>query len=250
MSSFSAVKVGKQLMAHRDRQLELQKEHEERIARMLERNKGFFFLSEKSQKTGFFFLSEKSQKTGTFPFLRFFARTFPSYDRHLLCYLFLYFFLFIEYLHDSIQQFFLFSQQLAYAVYTLAAAGSGLIYTSCTSLRRHIYLVYILAETSYFVGSSFQFLLSVLFIEPNIDDADNDYSISTLQKERQSDTRLPFYLIKFTSIKNNNPEVYSCEQGQQGLTLANIGNYLYFCKKTRCCRYSEDTEFIYSYGRL
>ena len=110
--------------------------------------------------------------------------------------------------------------------------------------------MYILAETSYFVGSSFQFLLSVLFIEPNIDDADNDYSISTLQKERQSDTRLPFYLIKLTSIKNNNPEVYSCEQGQQGLTLANIGNYLYFCKKTRCCRYSEDTEFIYSYGRL
>ena len=51
------VEVGKQLMAHRDRQLELQKEHEERIARMLERNKGFFFLS------------EKSQKTGTFPFL-------------------------------------------------------------------------------------------------------------------------------------------------------------------------------------
>ena len=107
--------VGKQLMAHRDRQLELQKEHEERIARMLERNKGFFFLS------------EKSQKTGSFPFLRFFARTFPSYDRHLLCYLFLYLFLFIEYLHDSIQQFFFFSQQLAYAVYTLAAAGSGLI---------------------------------------------------------------------------------------------------------------------------
>ena len=122
------VEVGKQLMAHRDRQLELQKEHEERIARMLERNKGFFFLS------------EKSQKTGTFPFLRFFARTFPSYDRHLLCYLFLYFFLFIEYLHDSIQQFFFFSQQLAYAVYTLAAAGSGLIYTSCTSLRRLLIL--------------------------------------------------------------------------------------------------------------
>ena len=64
-----------------------------------------------------------------------------------------------------------------------------------------------------------------------MDDADNDYSISTLQKERQSDTRLPFYLIKFTSIKNNNPEVYSCEQGQQGLTLANIGNYLYFARK-------------------
>ena len=96
--------------------------------RMLERNKGFFFLS------------EKSQKTGTFPFLRFFARTFPSYDRHLLCYLFLYLFLFIEYLHDSIQQFFFFSQQLAYAVYTLAAAGSGLIYTSCTSLRRLLIL--------------------------------------------------------------------------------------------------------------
>ena len=122
------VEVGKQLMAHRDRQLELQKEHEERIARMLERNKGFFFLS------------EKSQKTGTFPFLRFFARTFPSYDRHLLCYLFLYLFLFIEYLHDSMQQFFFFSQQLAYAVYTLAAAGSGLIYTSCTSLRRLLIL--------------------------------------------------------------------------------------------------------------
>ena len=34
------VEVGKQQMAHRDRQLELQKEHEERIARMLERNKG------------------------------------------------------------------------------------------------------------------------------------------------------------------------------------------------------------------
>ena len=122
------VEVGKQLMAHRDRQLELQKEHEERIARMLERNKGFFFLS------------EKSQKTGTFPFLRFFARTFPSYDRHLSCYLFLYLFLFVEYQHDSIQQFFLFSQQLAYAVYTLAAAGSGLIYTSCTSLRRLLIL--------------------------------------------------------------------------------------------------------------
>ena len=30
------------------------------------------------------------------------------------------------------------------------------------------------SETSYFVGSSFQFLLSVLFIEPNIDDAEND----------------------------------------------------------------------------
>jgi len=123
-------------MAHRDRQLELQKEHEERIARMLERNKGFFFLS------------EKSQKTGTFPFLRFFARTFPSYDRHLLCNLFLYFFLFIEYLHDSIQQFFFFSQQLAYAVYTLAAAGSGLeaaeqavYFQSLLMVRRDVFLI-------------------------------------------------------------------------------------------------------------
>ena len=34
------VNVGKQLMAHRDRQLELQKEHEKRIVRMLERNRG------------------------------------------------------------------------------------------------------------------------------------------------------------------------------------------------------------------
>ena len=123
-------------MDHRDRQLELQKEHEERIARMLERNKGFFFLS------------EKSQKTGSFPFLRFFARTFPSYDRHLLCYLFLYLFLFIEYLHDSIQQFFFFSQQLAYAVYTLAAAGSGLeaaeqavYFQSLLMVRRDVFLI-------------------------------------------------------------------------------------------------------------
>ena len=123
-------------MAHCDRQLELQKEHEERIARMLERNKGFFFLS------------EKSQKTGTFPFLRFFARTFPSYDRHLSCYLFLYLFLFVEYQHDSIQQFFLFSQQLAYAVYTLAAAGSGLEapeqaihFQSLLMVRRHVFLI-------------------------------------------------------------------------------------------------------------
>ena len=34
------VEVGKQLMAHRTEQLELQKEHEARIARMLERNNG------------------------------------------------------------------------------------------------------------------------------------------------------------------------------------------------------------------
>lgn len=36
------VEVGKQLMAHRDKQLELQKEHEERIARMLESNEGIW----------------------------------------------------------------------------------------------------------------------------------------------------------------------------------------------------------------
>lgn len=34
------VEVGRQLMAHRDNQLELQKEHERRIARMLEKNEG------------------------------------------------------------------------------------------------------------------------------------------------------------------------------------------------------------------
>lgn len=34
------VEVGRQLMAHRDKQLELQKEHEKRIARMLEKNEG------------------------------------------------------------------------------------------------------------------------------------------------------------------------------------------------------------------
>ena len=34
------VEVGRQLMAHRDNQLELQKEHEKRIARMLEKNEG------------------------------------------------------------------------------------------------------------------------------------------------------------------------------------------------------------------
>lgn len=36
------VEVGKQLMAHRDKQLELQKEHEERIARMLEKGNGIW----------------------------------------------------------------------------------------------------------------------------------------------------------------------------------------------------------------
>ena len=34
------VEVGRQLMAHRDKQLELQKEHEKRIACMLEKNEG------------------------------------------------------------------------------------------------------------------------------------------------------------------------------------------------------------------
>lgn len=36
------VEVGRQLMAHRDKQLELQKEHEKRMARMLERNHGIW----------------------------------------------------------------------------------------------------------------------------------------------------------------------------------------------------------------
>ena len=36
------VEVGKQLMAHRDKQLELQKEHEERIACMLKSNEGIW----------------------------------------------------------------------------------------------------------------------------------------------------------------------------------------------------------------
>ena len=34
------VEVGRQLMAHRDKQLELQEKHEKRIARMLEKNEG------------------------------------------------------------------------------------------------------------------------------------------------------------------------------------------------------------------
>ena len=37
------VEVGRQLMAHRDKQLELQKEHEKRIACMLEKSKGIWF---------------------------------------------------------------------------------------------------------------------------------------------------------------------------------------------------------------
>lgn len=41
-----AVEVGRKLMAHRDKQLELQKEHEKRIANMLEKSKGIW-LSDK-----------------------------------------------------------------------------------------------------------------------------------------------------------------------------------------------------------
>ena len=37
------VEVGRQLMAHRDKQLELQNEHEKRIACMLEKSKGIWF---------------------------------------------------------------------------------------------------------------------------------------------------------------------------------------------------------------
>lgn len=40
------VEVGRQLMAHRDKQLELQKEHEKRMACMLEKSKGIW-LSDK-----------------------------------------------------------------------------------------------------------------------------------------------------------------------------------------------------------
>ena len=36
------LEVGRQLMAHRDKQLEQQKEHEKRIARMLEKSKGIW----------------------------------------------------------------------------------------------------------------------------------------------------------------------------------------------------------------
>lgn len=46
------VEVGRQLMAHRDKQLEQQKEHEERIAKMLESSKGFW-LSDKWAKVLF-----------------------------------------------------------------------------------------------------------------------------------------------------------------------------------------------------
>lgn len=46
------VEVGRQLMAHRDKQLELQKEHEKRMARMLEKNQGIW-LSDKWMKVLF-----------------------------------------------------------------------------------------------------------------------------------------------------------------------------------------------------
>ena len=48
------VEVGRQLMAHRDKQLELQKEHEKRIACMLEKSKGIW-LSDKWVKALFIF---------------------------------------------------------------------------------------------------------------------------------------------------------------------------------------------------
>lgn len=48
------VEVGRQLMAHRDKQLELQKEHEKRIARMLEKSKGIW-LSDRWMKILFTF---------------------------------------------------------------------------------------------------------------------------------------------------------------------------------------------------
>lgn len=48
------VEVGRQLMAHRDKQLELQKEHEKRIARMLEKSKGIW-LSDRWMKILFIF---------------------------------------------------------------------------------------------------------------------------------------------------------------------------------------------------
>ena len=48
------VEVGRQLMVHRDKQLELQKEHEKRIARMLEKSKGIW-LSDRWVKVLFVF---------------------------------------------------------------------------------------------------------------------------------------------------------------------------------------------------
>lgn len=48
------VEVGRQLMAHRDKQLEQQKEHEKRIACMLEKSKGIW-LSDRWMKILFIF---------------------------------------------------------------------------------------------------------------------------------------------------------------------------------------------------
>ena len=48
------VEIGRQLMAHRDKQLELQKEHEQRITRMFEKSKGIW-LSDKWVKVLFIF---------------------------------------------------------------------------------------------------------------------------------------------------------------------------------------------------
>ena len=48
------VEVGRQLMAYRDKQLELQKEHEKRIARMLEKSRGVW-LSDSWVKVLFVF---------------------------------------------------------------------------------------------------------------------------------------------------------------------------------------------------
>ena len=50
------VEVGRQLMAHRDKQLELQKEHEKRIARMLEKSKGIWLSDRWVKVLSIFFL--------------------------------------------------------------------------------------------------------------------------------------------------------------------------------------------------
>lgn len=50
------VDVGRQLMAHRDKQLEQQKEHEERIARMLAKNKGIWLSDRWVKVLAAFFL--------------------------------------------------------------------------------------------------------------------------------------------------------------------------------------------------
>lgn len=50
------VDVGKQLMEHRDKQLEQQKKHEERIARMLAKNKGIWLSDRWAKVLAAFFL--------------------------------------------------------------------------------------------------------------------------------------------------------------------------------------------------